>query len=208
MTMELTQHRFSDASGACHVEIIRCPENLDRWHLVTDYLKIRKQVFVDQMDWPLFHAEDLEFEQYDTFDTIYAVATEHGRVIGGARLRRTDQISGKGRVRYSYMIRDACMGVISGLPAGLCATTPPFREDVWEMTRMVVNGPREVSRLMLRAVNAFLADQGAASVLFLGSPAFARMAKSMDWPVQTLGPIASNKDGSFQVFECPVRAQE
>ena len=88
---------FSDAArDGYQVEVIRCPEDLDRWHLVNDYLKLRKQIFVDRLEWPLFHAEDLEFEQYDSFNTIYVVATLNGVVVGGARLRRTDQISGTG----------------------------------------------------------------------------------------------------------------
>lgn len=188
------------------IEIIRCPEDLDRWHLVNDYLKLRKRVFVDRMEWPLFHAENLEFEQYDSFNTVYVVASVGGEVIGGARLRRTDQISGTGHVQYSYMIRDACLGVLPGLPKELCSSMPPKDERTWEITRMVVNGPRSLFRMILAKVNEYLSEEGAQTVLFLGSPAFQRMAGSFDWPVRQLGPVASNSEGSFQVFECPVQA--
>ena len=197
---------FSDASrDGYEVEVIRCPEDLDRWHLVNEYLKLRKQIFVDRLEWPLFHAEDLEFEQYDSFNTIYVVATLNGVVVGGARLRRTDQISGTGQIQYSYMIRDACLGVLPGLPQELCHAVPPMNEKVWEITRMVVTGSRDVSRMILAKINTFLGEEGADTVLFLGSPAFQRMANSLSWPVKQLGPVASNSEGSFQVFECPVR---
>ena len=196
---------FSDAArDGYQVEVIRCPDDLDRWHLVNDYLKLRKQVFVDRLEWPLFHAEDLEFEQYDSFNSVYVVATQNGVVVGGARLRRTDEISGTGQIQYSYMIRDACLGVLPGLPQTLCSSTPPMCDKTWEITRMVVTGSRDVSRMILAKINNFLGEEGADTVLFLGSPAFKRMANSLAWPVKQLGPVASNSEGSFQVFECPV----
>lgn len=206
MVMMSPQQKFDDASrDGYEVAIIRCPEDLEKWHLVNDYLKLRKQIFVDRLEWPLFHAEDLEFEQYDSFDTVYVVATLHGEVVGGARLRRTDQISGTGSLQYSYMIRDACLGVLPGLPQKLCDDMPPTSDRTWEITRMVVTGSRDVSRMILARINTFLGLEGADTVLFLGSPAFQRMANSLAWPVKQLGPIASNSEGSFQVFECPVR---
>ncbi|MFN3275386.1 MAG: acyl-homoserine-lactone synthase [Paracoccus sp. (in: a-proteobacteria)] len=186
-------------------EIITCPGGLNRWHLVNDYLKLRKEVFVDRLEWPLFHAEELEFEQYDTFDTVYVVATRGGEVVGGARLRRTDQETGNGQLTYSYMIRDASLGILPGLPQNLCDELPPMQKDVWEITRMVVKGPKEVFALILDTSNTYLRTKGASTVLFLGSPAFQRMADTWAWPVKTLGPVVGNADGRFQVFECPVR---
>lgn len=193
------------SSETCSAYVIKWPEGLEKWNLVNDYLKLRKKVFIDRLDWPLFHAEELEFEQYDTLDTVYVVATSNGKTIGGARLRRTDQTNGKGSIQYSYMIRDACLGCLPGLPDDLCDVTPPMDKDVWEITRMVVNGPRSVFALILRTANDFLKQEGAKSVLFLGSPAFQRMADAWSWPVRTLGPVVGNKDGQFRVFECPVQ---
>ncbi|MFV0383414.1 MAG: acyl-homoserine-lactone synthase [Paracoccus sp. (in: a-proteobacteria)] len=185
--------------------MIRYPDGLSDWGMVHDYLKLRKQIFVDRLEWPLFHADELEFEQYDSFDTTYVVASQRGEVMGGARLRRTDQVSCAGTLQYSYMIRDACLGILPGLPQNLCHELPPADQNVWELTRMVVNGPREITRVLLEATNDFLHEQGASSVLFLGSPAFLRMARHWEWPASCLGPVASNNDGRFQVIECPVR---
>ncbi|MBU2956121.1 acyl-homoserine-lactone synthase [Paracoccus sp. 1_MG-2023] len=194
-----------EAPSDYEVRIIRYPEGIAHWHLVSSYLKLRKEVFVDRLEWPLFHVDDLEFEQYDSFDTTYIVATRGLEVVGGARLRRTDQRSGGGRVQYSYMIRDACLGILPGLPINLCDEVPPQDEGVWELTRMVVNGPKDITRLILQATNEFLSQKGAASLMFLGSPAFLRMAKTWKWPAKQLGPVTGNDDGRFQVIECPVR---
>ena len=187
------------------IHIVRYPDGILNWHLVTDYLKLRKEVFVDRLEWPLFHADELEFEQYDTFDTTYVIATQHKRVVGGARLRRTDQRSSGGSLRYSYMIRDACLGLLPGLPEDLCYHLPPEDEQVWELTRMVVDAPPVVTKLILETTNEFLNAVGATSILFLGSPAFLRMARGWRWPAASLGPITGNQDGRFQVIECPVR---
>ena len=116
---------------------------------LNEYLKLRKEVFVDRLEWPLFHAEELEFEQYDSFDTVYVIATFNGVTVGGARLRRANQVSGTGQLRYSYMIRDACLGMLPGLPDNLCYEVPSLNTSMWEITRMVVKGPREVSRMIL-----------------------------------------------------------
>jgi acyl homoserine lactone synthase len=185
--------------------IIRFPEDAERWHLVTAYLKLRKEVFVDRLEWPLFHAEELEFEQYDSFDTTYVVACLGDEVVGGARLRRTDQRSAGGSLRYSYMIRDAYLGLLPGLPNNLCFDMPPESDRVWELTRMVVNGSKDITRKILDTANEFLREHDAASILFLGSPAFLRMARSWNWPAACLGPVTGNADGRFQVIECPVR---
>ena len=209
MMMMQAKQKFSEAAqSGYHVEVVRCPSNLDRWHLVNEYLKLRKEVFVDRLEWPLFHAEELEFEQYDSFDTVYVIATLNGVTVGGARLRRANQVSGKGQLQYSYMIRDACLGILPGLPDNLCYEVPSMDTSMWEITRMVVKGPREISRMILAKVNEFLSEEGAETVLFLGSPAFKRMANSLNWPVKQLGPVTGNDDGTFQVFECPVRKLE
>ena len=187
------------------VYVIRYPEGLENWHYVNDYLKLRKEVFVDRKEWPIFHTSVIEFEQYDSFDTTYIVAVADGRVVGGARLRRTDQRSGGGKLRYSYMIRDAALGLLPGLPSDMCWELPPEDERVWELTRMVT-GSRIVTRRILECANTFLSGMGAKSILFLGSPAFLRMARSWNWPAEECGPVSGNNDGRFQVIECPVRA--
>ena len=160
---------------------------------------------MDRKEWALQVAEGNEFEQYDTFDTAYVIAHVNREVVGGARLKRTDTTMGQGKIVYSYMIRDACLGLLPGLPKNLCNAIPPMDRSVWELTRMVVNGPRDVTRMILQATNDFLCKKDAASVLFLGSPAFLRMARSWDWPAHQLGPVTGNADGRFQVIECPVR---
>ena len=96
--MQTDRANFSENSGILvasesdfTVKIIQYPDGMSHWDQVNSYLKLRKEVFIDRLEWPLFHADDLEFEQYDSFDTTYVVASQGSKVVGGARLRRTDQ---------------------------------------------------------------------------------------------------------------------
>lgn len=188
--------------GRCEVKILRLPQDAAQWNYVNEYFKLRKSVFIEQLEWSLNDAEGLEFEQYDTYDTTYVVCLYDGEVVGGARLRRSDQSNGL----YSYMIRDACLGLLPGLPTELCFETPPLSQDVWELTRMINNGPQIFLRFVLEAVNGYLRGQNAKECLFLGSPAFLRVARKFEWPVSAMGPVCGNQDGRFMVVAAPVRS--
>lgn len=168
-------------------------------------MRFRKKVFVDRMEWPLVHAEGIEFEQYDSFNTTYIIAHRANEVLGGARLKRTDSRLGSGTVVYSYMIRDAHLGLLPNMPPKLCASNPPVDSSVWELTRFVASDkPEGVAEAILRKANAFLYEQRAQSCLFLGPPAFLRMAKRLGWTAEPLGPVVGNSDGRFLAFRCAV----
>ncbi len=181
--------------------------DMDRWDLVTAFLRLRRAVFIEKLDWPLHHGEAMEYEQYDRADTTYLVAYRGDEVLGGARLLRTDRTSGAGRVQYSYMIRDAWLGLLNGLPPAICDAEPPTAPDVWELTRMVSNGGPAVASALLEASNDFLLGQGARSCLILGSPAFLRMARTQGYALRTLGSIQGNRDGRFMAYDCTVSAR-
>lgn len=165
---------------------------------------MRKSIFIGKLAWDLQHADAMEFEQYDSVDTVYVIAHENGQVLGGARLLRTDRSVGV----YSYMIRDAYYRRLPGLPHEICAKEPPCSADVWELTRLGTNGRAGVSDEILRKSNEFLVEQKATNCLFLGSPAFMRIARNLAFCPDPMGPISGNKDGRFLAFSCPVRLAE
>ncbi|MCB1468311.1 MAG: hypothetical protein KDK08_14465 [Rhizobiaceae bacterium] len=188
--------------------VLRFPRDAARWHLVHDFLTLRKDVFVDRMHWRLHSHGATEFEQYDHFRTTYVIATaaETGKVVGGARLLRTDHVNDtcSGRVHYSYMIRDAARGLLDGLPKSLLDAEPPQDARSWELTRLVSVGGASVSKGILEAVNRFLTAEGARRCLFLGPPAFLRMAAQMGFEPRRLGPVVGNESGRFLAFSCDV----
>lgn len=184
----------------CTVEVVRLPDDIDKWHFVNAFLQLRTDIFVDKMSWNLHVHDGLEFEQYDTLSATYVIAHEQGRIIGGARLIRADNRSGV----YSYMIRDASIGSLDGLPPDLCTEPAPTDRKTWELTRFIASPASNCAKLILLKSNEFLKDQGAERCLFLGPPAFLRMAKSMNFAPRPLGPVVGNDDGRFLAFECPV----
>lgn len=188
------------------ITVIDLPRDIRNFHLVAAFFEYRKKIFVDRMAWPLHNAEGIEFEQYDSFnDTVYVVAHRGAEVIGGARLKRTDAISCSGRVRYSYMIRDAHLGLLEGMPGDLCHEEPPVDDRCWELTRLASEPVLGLSERILDTANDYLFRIGARECLFLGPPAFMRMATKLGWTPKALGEIVGNKDGRFLAFACPVR---
>ena len=186
------------------VSVLQLPHDISHWDLVTRFMHFRKEVFVDQKSWPLHHADGVEFEQYDGFDTVYVVAHRGREVLGGARLKRTDRLYGQGKVVYSYMIRDACLGLLPGMPRELCFDEPPVDDTIWELTRFAARCEPGVGEAILRASNDFLFRQDATRCLFLGPPAFLRMAKKLGWDPQAMGGVCQNDDGRFLAFQCGV----
>ena len=187
------------------VEVVRLPHDMHRFDLVASFFRLRKQIFVDRMAWPLHHAEGIEFEQYDTFDTIYIIAHRDGEAVGGARLKRTDCLFGGGTVVYSYMIRDAHLGLLPGMPTNLCHGEPPVDPQAWELTRFAALPVAGLAEAILETSNQYLHEVGATDCLFLGPPAFLRMAQRLGWTPRPMGDLVSNDDGKFLAFACAVR---
>ncbi|MCX7643731.1 MAG: hypothetical protein N2Z62_00350 [Rhodobacteraceae bacterium] len=185
------------------ISILRFPQDCGRWALVTRFLALRKTVFVDRLNWDLYHRSEMEFEQYDHFGAVYVIAHCGDEVVGGARLIRTDWRFGSGRMVYSYMIRDAFLENLPGLPSDICAAEPPVDPDVWELTRLTATRPG-VAELILSAVNVWLKDNEAKRCLFLGPPAFMRMAQRMGFQPEPMGGVTGNHDGRFLAFSCAV----
>jgi len=193
-----------DAADDFEVSILRMPHGLPRWNLVRDFLILRKEIFIDQMHWDLQATpEAMEFEQYDQIDAVYVVAHRGDEVIGGARLLRTDRQVGTGTFRYSYMIRDAYLGHLPGLPNDICTDEPPVTNMAWELTRLAVRTAR-AGGAILKATNDFLKMEQAQTCLFLGPPSFMRMARSMGYTPRPMGKVTGNGDGRFLAFACGV----
>lgn len=185
--------------------IVSYPDQVADWLLVKRFHQLRKSIFIDQMKWSLHAAEDVEFEQYDALgQATYVIVHEAGEVIGGARLLRTTTQIGRGAITYSYMIRDAYLGLID-LPSAMCATPPPNDPDVWEMTRFVAANPDpEIARAILSSARQFLEENGAKSCLFLGPPAMQRLYRRFGMTVRPLGPLQRNESGAFGAYEVSI----
>jgi acyl homoserine lactone synthase len=184
--------------------VLQFPRDVMSWHLVVDFMKLRAAVFVYDKGWNIPLTEGMDFEQYDVgFRATYVIAHIGPHVIGGARMLRCDNEVGEPAL-VSYMIHDATLGRIS-IPKNVCNAPPPTDADHWELTRLVTTDRRVTTvQGIMAAANEFLASQNAKACLFLGPPAFQRMAASFGYSPKPLGPTVSDEHGEFQAFSCDV----
>lgn len=180
--------------------ILEFPKDIARWNLVAAFYQFRRKMFMERLGWKLQEFERMEWEQYDGFRTVYAVAHVDDHIVGGGRLRRTDQTNGV----YSYMIRDAVLDLLPGLPNGLLYGEAPVSEAEWELTRFATEGDPKIAAGLLYVINKYLFEKNAEGCFCLGTPAFLRMARRCAWDVDQMGPICGNHDGRFVVFRCSV----
>lgn len=181
----------------------------DNFNKIIAFSELRKATFIDSLGWDLHDIQGQEFDQYDCSWAVYVIVeeSETGKVVGGARLLRTDQesyISQLDEEPSSYMIRDAFLGRLEGLPSSVTFQPPPQDPLVWELTRLVATP--DVVKEIFFAVNDYLATQAATTCLALSSPSLFKLAKRMGFSPEPLGAIQSNESGRFLTFSCPVNS--
>ena len=89
--------------------------------LFTNVLRARRESFIVQNKWELPEVDGMEFDQYDTPQSRWIAVHEFGRVIAGIRMTPTTARCGI----YSYMIRDAQLGLLDTIQQNLLYGTAP-----------------------------------------------------------------------------------
>jgi N-acyl-L-homoserine lactone synthetase len=109
--------------------------NMHRYgDLWSAFMRARKQVFVDRLKWTLPVAEGMEFDQYDTPYARWVVIHEYGQILGGVRLLPTTAKVGM----HSYMLRDAQLGLLEGIPTDVLFFEAPVESRILEATRLFI----------------------------------------------------------------------
>lgn len=199
--------------GSIHSKILTkvLPFECDNdFSFLAGYFQLRSRVFVNGKKWDLFNSNEHELDEYDKETSHYIVVynEDTGEVCGGARLSPTEDPSFNSPIYQdaaSFMIKDACEGLLNGLPTNLCFGPPPTGERIWELTRVVVSDP-SVTQALFEAGTRFLTDKNVEQCLALGSPAVMRVAKKYGCEPKAIGPLVSNENGSFLAFSCDVVA--
>ncbi|UWQ77629.1 hypothetical protein K3725_09865 [Leisingera sp. S132] len=160
------------------------------------HLKMRKQLFVDEMQWAIPHTEEAEADQYDTPQTHYVISHANGAPLAASRLNPTYGNFGD----WSYMINDACEGKLPGIPDTLMET-PPRERGVWEATRFTVDPSiPQAERNSILAENALALTGaartlGASKLIALMPPAYVRWLTSIGLPTTKAGPTVKDGQG-------------
>ncbi len=158
--------------------------------------EIRKRLFVDAKRWNIPHTDAAEWDQYDTPATVYVITEDGGRVIAASRLNPCTD-----REPFSYMIRDAALGRIANIPAGIIDTAPVC-PDTFEATRFTVDpeapspAQREAAATNARAIAEEARARGGRHLLALMAPGFARWLTRLDLPTEQIGPVCRDAEGA------------
>lgn len=166
--------------------------------LFSELLRARHRTFIEQAQWDLPQADGMEFDQYDTPASRWVAVHEYGRILAGVRLTPTTHRCGC----YSYMIRDAQIGLLDTIPSNLLYGEAPVEPHVWESSRVFVcddvpakNRMRVQMQLIGEMVKS-ARELGATSVLGLIPANSPRLARRVGLDCQQAGPVLDF--GAFQ----------
>ncbi len=166
--------------------------------LFVEFMRARREVFIDQLHWQLPQTEGMEFDQYDTPQARWVAVHEYGRVLGGIRLMPTTARC----AAYSYMLRDAQLGLLPGIPDDVLFFEAPVDDRTWEATRLFiaegVDAKRRpvIQRMLLNAMQTTAAGFGATSVIGIVPAVFSRWLKRIGMEAAPVGP-KFNIDGTW-----------
>ena len=154
------------------------------------YLQARRDVFIGQKGWHLPESEGMEFDQYDTPIARWIALQIDGRVVAGARIAPTTSLCG----HHSYMIRDAQLGMLPGLPEDLLYDIAPVRPDIWEATRLFVSETvpsRDrlyVQKCLMLELSRAARSVGATHIIGIVPAVFQRWLKRIGMRARAVGP--------------------
>ncbi|WP_240473646.1 acyl-homoserine-lactone synthase [Thioclava indica] len=178
--------------------------------LLVNYLKARREVFIVAKGWQLPQTEGMEFDQYDTPQARWIVVHQNGKVLAGIRVAPTTARCGL----HSYMIRDAQLGLLQGLPLDPLFFEAPVADNIWEATRLFViddvpaQQRAEVQRLLMLHMAATARDLGADQVIGIVPAVFKRWLKRIGMSAMAVGPTFEldgdkSQAALFNVSEAP-----
>ncbi len=157
--------------------------------LLVSYLEARKKVFIDTLHWDIPSVDGMEFDQYDTPYAHWVVIHEFGRILGGVRLMPTTARCGI----YSYMLRDAQLGLLHPMPSDLLFLDAPVDPKVWEASRLFITEEvtaarrAQVQTLLMQQMAATAGADGATHVIGIVPAVFARWLRRLDLAALPVG---------------------
>lgn len=157
--------------------------------LLPRYLRARKSIFIDRLNWHVSEAAGMEFDQYDNPFCRWVVLVEFGEILGGVRLLPTTASLGI----YSYMLRDAHLGLLDDFPTDVLFIDPPRHERAWEASRFFINdnvpGARRllIQSLLFSEMNRVAKENGATFILGIVPAVWSRWARRLNVTATPIG---------------------
>ena len=158
--------------------------------LFVSYLKARHDVFIDQLAWDVPQVDGMEFDQYDTPLARYVIVHEFGEILAGIRLTPTTAQVGS----HSYMIRDAQLGLLKGLPNDVLFMEAPVSPQIWEASRLFISSKVDSARrshiqtLLMASMARAAREVGATHVIGIVPAVFRRWLNRIGMTATPVGP--------------------
>lgn len=147
-------------------------------------------MFVVQKGWDLPEVEGMEFDQYDTPLARWIVIHEGRTILAGIRIAPTTANCGV----HSYMLRDAQIGLIAGLPREALFERAPSSPEIWEATRLFLSKDvpsaqrSDVQTQLMMGMAAAARSVGAKKVIGIVPAVFKRWLKRIGMEAEAVGP--------------------
>ncbi|WP_438991380.1 acyl-homoserine-lactone synthase [Lentibacter sp.] len=155
--------------------------------LVHEHLRKRRVLFHDKLGWDIPRSAHIEQDQYDRAETVYILIERDGQVEGYARLLPTSARVSYGVHEYSYMMRDATLGLLPGIPATILGSrVAPTERDIWEVSRLEASGKPALTALFL-TIAEFLEEVGAVELLAFTRKNFDAIVRGIGFEAAVVG---------------------
>jgi acyl homoserine lactone synthase len=149
--------------------------------LLVRYFEARRAIFVERLHWNVSDADGMEFDQYDSPFCRWVILHEFGRVLGGVRLMPTTASVGI----YSYMLRDAQLGILEDIPSDVLFFKAPVEPTVWEASRFFITDAVPamrrtiVQRMLFESMSDTARANGATYILGIVPGIWSRWARRL-----------------------------
>ncbi|MAM59896.1 acyl-homoserine-lactone synthase [Maritimibacter sp. UBA3975] len=159
--------------------------------LMANVFRARRKSFIEQNKWNLPEAMGMEYDQYDTPASRWVAVHQLGQVLAGIRLTPTTARCGI----YSYMIRDAQLGLLDSIPHDLLFEAAPVDPQTWESSRVFVahDTPQRIRRTvhahLITEMSKAARDLGASRVLGLIPANWPRWARRCGLTAEAAGRV-------------------
>lgn len=174
--------------------------------LFANIFRARRETFIIRKQWDLPEALGMEFDQYDTPASRWVAVHQDGKVLAGVRLTPTTARNGI----YTYMIRDAQLGLLPTIPATLLFKDAPVRDTAWEGSRVFIDptiphrNRRKVQMRLIHEMVRAAGEQGAHEIYSLVPATWPRWLTPRGLEVEAAGPVLPIDDLPHQTVAISV----
>jgi len=169
--------------------------------LFVNLLRARRESFIIKNQWALPESGGLEYDQYDNPSSRWVAVHRGEEVLAGVRLTPTTAKCGM----YSYMIRDAQLGLLKSISPNLLDFEAPVDPDVWEASRIFVSADvpmrlrTQVQSMLMRGLMNAAVENGAKQLMALGPAVWSRWIGRLGLCAKPAGPVLQTDGWPTQI---------